>query len=327
MGIPEQPPPYSIEAQEQQGTSQSQPHQYNQPFQQPIPPQPIRPYPASQQPQQVPTSHLVGELARRTVAQAMAIGQQAVATASTVVQEINRPKVAPESYLIISVPPNSQPSQQYSQSYPQPYPPTQPYSQPYPPAQPYPQPYPPAQPSPPGIPPSIPQKESYWSILQSSQAWLLILFYIFFDFTWTLFCFVWCLTTLVLGVGLLPLFPLGYSILFVGSLSWRALAKSELFFISGFHPLIASEIQSVFLHGNDSVLDTMSRHVWNWSSWKCALYFIFYKLITGVLLFALSLVCIVFALVLFFIAPLFFRLLVWSSVQQSRVASRWLKIN
>jgi hypothetical protein len=309
MGIPEEPPPYSTEA--QQGSPS---HPYYQPHQS-VPSPPPRPGPTSPQ-QHVPTSHLVGELARRTVAQAMVIGQQAVATASTVVQELNRPKVAPEStYLGISVPPNSSKSypQQYSQQYSQPHP-QQPYSQPYPAAQPY-----------QGIPSSHAEKESYWSILQSSQAWYLILFHIFFGLSWTLFCFVWCLVTVVLGIGLLPLFPLGYSLLFVGSLSWRALAKAELFMMDAFHPWMAAEFGAVYLGGHGTILDTMGRHIWNRSSWKCACYFLFYKLITGILLFVLSLVCLVFALVLFFIAPLLFRLLVWSSKNQCQVASWWFE--
>jgi hypothetical protein len=258
--------------------------------------------PASSNPANIGTTRLVGELASRAakgavtvlkagIEAAVVVGE-AVSTSSRSTngnqplsnqyQPLNQPITSngyhpPSNYGPSSTPyvkPQSYPGQGYPvQGYPVPNNPAQSYpGQGYP-AQGY-----PAQ----NYPSATPARGDYWSPLVSWDCWWAMIFFIFIDFPWSIFCFVWCLTTMLLGIALLVIFPIGYPLLYVFSLSWRALAHMQVILLhwnSNVSPIVFSH--PVYLRPQGQYQhDTFpfKRHLGAWYTWKSALYFIFYNI-------------------------------------------------
>jgi hypothetical protein len=301
MSSKNEPPPYTP-YEDQQRQNQSRMNNPQQTFAQPTP--------NSQQQQQEPsrltTTALLGELSTRTVGAALQLGQKAceLAAREVALSLSNKSTSSPQHF------PSPQPHTQ------QPYSPTTKTIYPEPVI---------AQPI--VLSANYERRESYWDPLQSSHAWGVLFFYLILNFFWSLFCFVWVTITMVLGIGLLALFPIGYSTLYFGTITWRTLAKTELAMMQMMNSRLEFLGVKVLIPTRQlSTFAAMSSYILNWDSWKCGFYFMFYKLISGTLLFVLALLTlVVFVPVLFCVSPLFLKLLVYLCRQEARLASVWLR--
>ncbi|KAF9578229.1 hypothetical protein BGW38_006083 [Lunasporangiospora selenospora] len=69
---------------------------------------------------------------------------------------------------------------------------------------------------------------SCWTVAGDGQAWLAVFFHMFVLLPWTLFCYVWTLTVVLVAFTTLIIPPLGYLCVIPAITSWRALARVDL---------------------------------------------------------------------------------------------------
>lgn len=116
---------------------------------------------------------------------------------------------------------------------------------------------------------------SYWDPITDLICWKALLYMIFINFPVALFCFLWIFITLFASAVLLIIFPIGYPILFLSSLSWRLLAKLEMSLL-GVENTMSFWIDPVGQYQNDFF--PFKRHIMDKNTMKSAVYFLFCKL-------------------------------------------------
>jgi hypothetical protein len=138
-------------------------------------------------------------------------------------------------------------------------------------------------------------KES-WSSLLQCNAWGSLFYLVCVTFPFGLFSFCWVAITATLSLALLIIFPIGYPLLVLSALSWRALARTEVILLDTFVPNSQSHssisgrpgCQRVFPEG--SLFHTAGKNVLCDSyTWIAVVYFVVVKLWVSTILFCMGL--------------------------------------
>ena len=305
----------------------------------PVPSLPARTSPQHQQPPNhqtqpkpdaIPTGKLVGELATRAIGGAFAAVKTGVSYAGEVVTKAstsNANNGQPQQQQYGQQPSNQNYGQrvalppvsnQASTAYPnnqQYYQAPMPQTQQYQPQQqfvatPMPlngatRPYPSAQPYPPSQQNQGPS--DYWAPTVDGQAWRAVFYFLLLDFPFALFAFVWCLVSMCVGCALLIVFPIGYPLLYLCTLSWRSLAHIHVLMLApknnGPHMFTKKVyIEPTGIYARETF--PFSRHISDWYSWKCGLYFIFKNFLYSLYTFIYAILIIALIIPMMCLAPM-----------------------
>ncbi|KAJ3320503.1 hypothetical protein HDV06_005232 [Boothiomyces sp. JEL0866] len=135
-------------------------------------------------------------------------------------------------------------------------------------------------------PPVTFEDESTFDTLKNPYAWLSYFYGMTLHFAFSIFSFVWVVTTFSVSMGLLIIVPVGVPLLYLSCQSWRLLAGIDGIILSSctesFRPLRCyyTPNESIFRHFKNAILNSQS--------WKAGLYLAFYKFIYGVALFSFT---------------------------------------
>ena len=280
-------------------------------------------------PEQLSTTKLVGELATRAIGGAYAVAKTGVSMVGEVVTKSSNSSQSQQPQYGQQLPPQQQYAQmqsQHGQQTPQQRGPNQPYpsNQPY-----YPTPMPQTQnhspqqqyvaaPMPLSGNQAYPQTQpypkpayqqgptDYWAPTVDKVAWKAVFYFMVIDFPFALFAFVWCTVTMVVGIALLIVFPIGYPLLYLSTLSWRSLAHIHVLLLCPsneprqFQHRVYIEPTGVYARQTFP----FHRHISDWYSWKCGLYFIFKNFLYSLYTFIYSILIIALIIPLMCLAPM-----------------------
>ena len=149
--------------------------------------------------------------------------------------------------------------------------------------------------------------DDFWAPMVDRQAWNAVFYFLLLDFPFALFAFVWCLVTMLVGCALLVVFPIGYPLLYLCTLSWRSLAHIHVL-------MLVSSANGPHMFKKPVFIDAtgpfarqtfpFSRHISDWYSWKCGLYFIFKNFLYSLYTFIYSILIIALFIPMMCLAPL-----------------------